>query len=103
MQCYQTFGYYRGGYGGMLVNDPQGYYNNLMFENGNGGIYVQNGNGWSFYYSRQNGCGCVSSSDTNGYNKLKDGGVMVFDDFSGGKREGRSCWHQTQEWNSPQY
>jgi hypothetical protein len=74
--CWETFGYYRGGYGGMLVHDPQGYWNNLMFENGNGGIYVQNGNGWSFYYSRQNACGCVSSSDTNGYNKLNIEGPM---------------------------
>ena len=73
---WETFGYYRSGYGGQNFNDPSGYHNNLMFENGNGGIYVQNGNGWSFYYSRQNACGCVSSSDTNGYNKLNIQGPM---------------------------
>ena len=78
--CYQTFGYYRGGYGGMLVNDPSGYYNNLMFESGNGGIYVQNGNGWSYYYSRGNNCASVDST-TYGFIRFNIQGSVRFRQF----------------------
>jgi hypothetical protein len=78
--CYQTFGYYRGGYGGMLVNDPSGYYNNLMFESGNGGIYVQNGNGWSYYYSRPNNCASVDST-TYGFIRFNIQGSVRFRNF----------------------
>jgi hypothetical protein len=79
--CYQTFGYYRGGYGGMLVNDPSGYWNNLMFERGNGGIYVQNRNGWSFYYSADNSCGSISGSTTYGFIRFNIEGSVRFRQF----------------------
>jgi hypothetical protein len=65
--CWETWGYYRGGYGGMLCHDPSGYWNNLMFERGNGGIYVQNRNGWSVYYSADNNCAALTGSTTYGW------------------------------------
>ena len=61
---WEAFGYTKGGYAGLNLQDPQGYNNNLMFENGNGGIYVENGNGWSYYYSRGNNCIGLGSSNT---------------------------------------
>jgi hypothetical protein len=58
---WETFGYYRSGYGGQNFNDPSGYHNNLMFESGNGGIYNQQF-GWTFYYSRPNNCASFDST-----------------------------------------
>jgi hypothetical protein len=79
--CWETWGYYRGGYGGMLCHDPSGYYNNLMFERGNGGIYVQNRNGWSFYYSADNSCGSIADSTTYGFIRFNVQGSVRFRQF----------------------
>jgi hypothetical protein len=74
---WETFGYYRSGYGGQNFNDPSGYHNNLMFESGNGGIYNQQF-GWTFYYSRGNNCASFDST-TYGFIRfnVERGGTRV--------------------------
>jgi hypothetical protein len=66
---WEIFGYNKGGYAGMNIIDPQGYWNNYMHENGNGGLYIQNSGGkWVWYYSRGNkSMGIGSSSTVSGY------------------------------------
>lgn len=71
---WEIFGWNKGGYGGVLIQDPQGYYNNMMFENGNGGHYQENGAGWGWYYNRGSDCFAPSSSTTSpSYRFLNDG------------------------------
>ena len=104
-----AWGYTKAGYAGLNLQDPQGYNNNVMFENGNGGIYVENGNGWSFYYSRGNNCVGLGGSTTynwvrtvvNGKLKVESDfistGWAYFDSnvqFSGGNTQ----YHQTNEY-----
>ena len=72
---WEMYGYNKGGYAGLNVIDPQGNWNNIMFESGNGGIYQQNGDGWLWYWSRGNSClGIGSSSTSSGY-KLRVNGA----------------------------
>jgi hypothetical protein len=73
---WETFGYYRSGFGGQNFNDPSGYHNHLMFESGNGGVYVQNGNGWSWYYSRGNNCFTMPGSTTYGWMRVNIEGSL---------------------------
>jgi hypothetical protein len=64
---WEVFGYNKGGYAGINIIDPQGYWNNYMHESGNGGLYIQNlGGKWVFYYSRGNNCVGIGSSATVG-------------------------------------
>jgi hypothetical protein len=48
----------------MNLQDPQGYNNNLMYEQGRGGCYQENGGGWHYYYDRPNDCLGLSGSET---------------------------------------
>lgn len=74
---WQIWGGARGGYSGLNIIDPQGYWNNLMFENGNGGWYQQNGLGdWPFYYSRGNNCMGIAGSTTSGSYRLYVNGAI---------------------------
>lgn len=52
---WEIFGYNKNGYGGLNIIDPSGYWNNFMFENGNGGLYQENGSGWIWYHNRTYG------------------------------------------------
>ncbi len=61
---WSMWGYTKAGYVGMNLQDPQGYNNNLMFEQGRGGVYQENGGGWHFYYDRPNDCLGLSGSET---------------------------------------
>jgi hypothetical protein len=61
---WEVYGYNKGGYCGINVIDNSGFWNNLMFENGQGGIYVENGSGWTIYLSRANDCVGINGSET---------------------------------------
>ena len=75
---WQIWGGARGGYSGLNVIDPSGYWNNLMFEGGNGGVYQQNGDGWMWYWSKSNGClGLGGSSTSSGYRARTNGAHYV--------------------------
>lgn len=62
--AWEIFGYTKGGYIGLNLIDPQGYWSNLMYENGSGGIYQQNGQSWHFYFFYGNDCLGLSGSET---------------------------------------
>lgn len=66
---WEVFGYNKGGYAGINIIDPQGYWHNYMHESGNGGLYQENNGGkWVFYYSRGNNClGIGSNATVSGY------------------------------------
>jgi len=75
---WEIFGYNKGGYAGINIIDPSGYWNNMMYENGNGGLYQQNGWGWHFYFLRGNGClGLGGSSTVGGYRARTNGSHYV--------------------------
>jgi hypothetical protein len=59
---WEMFGYNKGGYGGLNIIDPSGYWNNFMFENGNGGLYQQNGSGWVWLHNRTYGSFAIGPS-----------------------------------------
>lgn len=61
---WEMFGYNKGGYGGLNIIDPSGYWNNFMFENGNGGLYQQNGSGWVWLHNRTYGSFAIGPSGT---------------------------------------
>jgi hypothetical protein len=61
---WSMWGYTKAGYVGMNLQDPSGFNNNLMFEQGRGGVYQENGGGWHFYYDRPNDCIGLSGSET---------------------------------------
>jgi hypothetical protein len=61
---WSVWGYTKAGYVGMNLQDPQGYNNNLMYEQGRGGCYQENGGGWHYYYDRPNDCLGLSGSET---------------------------------------
>lgn len=61
---WEIFGYTKGGYVGLNLVDPSGYWSNLMFENGSGGIYQQNGQSWLLYFYYGNDCLGLSGSET---------------------------------------
>lgn len=61
---WQIWGGSRGGYAGLTVTDPSGYYHQLMFESGQGGIYSENGSGWTIYLARPNDCVGINGSET---------------------------------------
>jgi len=73
---WEMFGYNKGGYNGLLLIDPQGYWNNLMYENGNGGVYSQNANGWQYYYHRGNNCFAMTTGTTSGSYRAYVGGSL---------------------------
>jgi hypothetical protein len=73
---WEIFGYNKAGYAGLNLIDPSGYWNNLMFESGNGGLYQQNGNGWLWYYHRGNTCFAMSTSTTSGSYRAYVGGSL---------------------------
>ena len=52
---WEMFGYNKNGYGGLNIIDSSGYWNNFMFEGGNGGLYQENGSGWIWYHNRTYG------------------------------------------------
>ena len=59
---WEMFGYNKGGYGGLNIIDPSGYWNNFMFENGNGGLYQENGSGWVWLHNRTYGSFAIGPS-----------------------------------------
>jgi hypothetical protein len=61
---WEIFGYNKGGYAGINLIDPSGYWSNLMFESGSGGIYQQNGQSWLLYFFYGNDCLGLSGSET---------------------------------------
>jgi hypothetical protein len=61
---WQIWGGARGGYSGLNIIDPSGYWSNLMFESGSGGIYQQNGQSWLLYFFYGNDCLGLSGSET---------------------------------------
>lgn len=73
---WQVWGGARGGYSGINIIDPSGYWNNLMYENGNGGAYSQNGNGWQYYYHRGNNCFAMATGTTSGSYRGYVGGSL---------------------------
>lgn len=73
---WQIWGGARGGYSGLNIIDPSGYWNNLMYENGNGGVYSQNANGWQFYYHRGNNCFAMTTGTTSGSYRAYVGGSL---------------------------
>lgn len=73
---WEIFGYNKGGYAGLNIQDSSGYYNNYMHEGGNGGLYQQNGSGWIFYWYRPNGCLGLGTSSTSGSYRVYVGGSL---------------------------
>ena len=61
---WEVFGYNKGGYAGINLIDPSGYWSTLMYENGSGGIYQQNGQSWHMYFFYGNDCLGLSGSET---------------------------------------
>jgi len=106
---WEIYGYNKNGYNGFNIQDPQGYNNNLMYENGNGGMYTQNANGWQWYYNRGSNCiGLGGSTTYNWVRAVVDGKLKIESDtihtgwayfdsnvqFSGGNTQ----YHQTNEY-----
>ena len=78
---WEIYGYNKGGYAGLNIQDPNGYYNNYMHENGNGGLYQQNGYGWIFYWSRLDSClGIGTSTTSSSYRMYVNGGLYATGD-----------------------
>jgi len=73
---WQIWGGAKNGYSGLNIIDPQGYYNNIMYENGNGGAYSQNANGWQYYYHRANNCFAMTTGTTSGSYRAYVGGSL---------------------------
>lgn len=73
---WQIWGGAKNGYSGLNIIDPQGYYNNIMYENGNGGAYSQNANGWQYYYHRGNNCFAMTTGTTSGSYRAYVGGSL---------------------------
>ena len=83
---YGTFmihGYNKNGYGSLNIYDPQGYSNNMMFENGNGGMYQENGGGWGWYYNRGSDCFAAAGSGTSpSYRFISNGSAQIQGDLN---------------------
>ena len=67
---WEIFGYNKGGYGGLNIIDSAGYWNNHMFEGGNGGVYQENGAGWLWYYNRVYGSFTIGGATVSASYKL---------------------------------
>jgi hypothetical protein len=73
---WEIFGYNKGGYAGLNIQDSSGYYNNYMHEGGNGGLYQENGSGWIFYWLRGNSCLGIGTSTTSSSYKMYVNGAI---------------------------
>jgi hypothetical protein len=79
---WELFGYNKGGYAGINIIDPQGYWNNHMYESGNGGVYQQNGHGWLYYYHLGNNCmGLTTSTTSSSYRVYVPGSLYAEGDI----------------------
>lgn len=67
---WEMFGYGKNGYSGLNIIDASGYWNNMMFEGGNGGLYQENGAGWIWYYNRTYGSFTIGSGTVSATYKL---------------------------------
>ena len=67
---WEMFGYSKNGYAGLNIIDSSGYWNNHMFEGGNGGVYQENGAGWLWYYNRVYGSFTIGGATVSASYKL---------------------------------
>jgi len=67
---WEMFGYSKNGYAGLNIIDSSGYWNNHMFEGGNGGVYQENGAGWLWYYNRTYGSFTIGGATVSASYKL---------------------------------
>ena len=81
---WEIFGYNKGGYTGLNINDPQGYWNNYMHESGSGGLYSQNYRGdWIWYHNAGQNCTSFNGSTTDGGVRFRvNGSMRVTQDFN---------------------
>jgi hypothetical protein len=81
---WEIFGYNKGGYAGVNIQDPQGYYNNYMHESGSGGLYSQNYRGdWIWYHNAGQNCTSFNGSTTDGGVRFRvNGSMRVTSDFN---------------------
>lgn len=81
---WEVFGYNKGSYAGINIQDPQGYYNNYMHEGGNGGLYSQNYRGdWVWYHNAGANCTAFNGSSSDAGVRFRvNGSMRVTGDFN---------------------